>query len=320
MQLPIRSLCLGLSPLLTAWTIALIAQPVVRIVAQGDSLIEAGRASNSIEVFEKALRTERSSMTLTGRGRGYYAVGKYDKAQTDADQALKLDSTYAPALYLSAQLAQRNMDVLAAEAFATKAIASARDSVTIARAHLLRGDARAVLKRYSEAVEDLEIGTAKLSWDIEHLKELARLYDQVRRHEDALRVLERLCDMEPTDMGHWVNRAYELAQLERYPEALDAVQRALLMDKDEPIALGHRAYIHMKMGRDQEAWNDVERSLRNFAPNAYALRTRALLRLKRGDSVKACNDLTYAQALEEIPEVERLIQQHCQGQGGKSKR
>jgi len=292
-------------------TMAAMGQNVAIFIAQGDALLEEGKASKALVEYDKAVKADKNAKTLSARARALYAMGKMDRFLVDVEQALKLDSTHGEANYQRAMYALRSSDTTAVEEHATKAIAYARDSLLRAKSHLMRGESRAEQNKTSAAISDLEIGLAKVTDATVSMRVLAQLYDVAGRYEDALRILEHLCMLEPDDMGHWTNRGYVLIQLERYDDALTMVQRALIMDKDEPIALSNRAYINLKMGRDKEALSDVERSLKNYPANPYALRTRALLRLKSGEREKACNDLTVAQVLGTIPEVEQLVQEHC---------
>ncbi|MEX1132657.1 MAG: tetratricopeptide repeat protein [Flavobacteriales bacterium] len=288
-----------------------MAQNAAIHMAEGEALLDAGKGSKAMEEFDKAVQLENSARTYAARARAAYSLGKMDRFLLDVEQALKLDSTHTVANYQRALYAQQGKDWEGAESYSTRAIAHTKDVRLGAKAHLVRGMARAELKYNAAAIEDLEIAMASITDDIESLKTLAQLYDTEGRYEDALRVIERLCELEPDDLGHWTNRAFELAQLERYEDAMIMVQRSLLMDKDEPVALSNRAYINMKMGRDTEALSDIERSLRNFPDNPYALRTRAMLRLKSGDRDKACSDLGLAQLLGSLPEVDKLMQEHC---------
>jgi tetratricopeptide (TPR) repeat protein len=290
-----------------------VAQNASIHMAEGEALLEAGKGNKAMEQFDKAVQLENSARTYAARARAAYTLGKMDRFLLDVEQALKLDSTHSVAHYQRALYAQRGKDWEVAELHSTRTIAHTKDSMLSAKAHLVRGMARAELKFNTDAIADLEIATASITDDTESLRTLAQLYDATGRYEDALRVLERLCELEPNDLGHWANRGFELTQLERYDDAMIMVQRALLMDKDEPVALSNRAYINMKMGRDAEALSDIQRSLRNFPDNPYALRTRALLRLKQGERDKACNDLGLAQLLGSIPEVDKLVQEHCAG-------
>lgn len=289
------------------------AQNAAMYIAEGNSLLEQGKGSKSIEQFDKALALEESARTYSARAGALFSLGRMDRFLLDVDRALKFDSTYALAHYQKAMYAQRGKDPVQAIYHSTKAIASAQDSTLRAKSHLIRGEARAEQKLTKAAIEDLEKGTAVILDATPSMSTLAQLYDADGRPEDALIVLERLCSMEPDDIGHWSNRSFELIQLGRYDEAMTMVQRALMMDKDEPVALSNRAYINMMMGRNAEAMSDVERSLRNFPQNPYALRTRAMLRLKNGDREKACNDLGLATVLGDIPEVDQLMKEHCEG-------
>lgn len=289
------------------------AQNAAMYIAEGNSLLEQGRGTKAMEQFDKALALERSARTFTAKATASYSLGRMDRFLLDVDQALKLDSTYAPAHYQMALYAQRGKDPDSAILHSTKVIATATDSTMRANAHLIRGEARAEQKLTSAAIADLEIGTATILDATGSMSTLAQLYDAAGRPADALTVLERLCSMEPDDIGHWSNRSFELVQLGRYDDAMTMVQRALLMDKDEPVALSNRAYINMMLGRNDEAMSDVSRSLKNFPQNPYALRTRAMLRLKNGDRVKACNDLSLAQIFGDIPEVDQLMKEHCEG-------
>ena len=88
---------------------------------------------------------------------------------------------------------------------------------------------------------------------------------------------------------------------------------ALILDKDEPVARSNRAYCLLKLGREQEAMTDVERSLKAYPANPWALRTRALLYLNKGEREKACSDLSLAKILGDVPEVDKLVQEHCGG-------
>jgi tetratricopeptide (TPR) repeat protein len=287
------------------------AQGSRELIAQGDSLLAAGKASKAMESYDKAVKQDLNANTLCARARASYAMGRMDRFLLDVEQALKLDSLHAEANYQRGLYAIRSSDPLAAERHATKAITYGTDELLRANAYLLRGEALAEQKRNAAAIEDLERGLAKVKDATESMRVLAQLYDAAGRYADALALLERLCELEPEFMGNWTNRSFELIQLERYDEALTMVQRALLIDKDEPVALSHRAYIHLKTGRDKEALADVDRSLRSFPNNPYALRTRALLRLQKGELEKACKDLTLAKSLGSIAEVDQLVQQHC---------
>ncbi len=287
------------------------AQDARILILKGDSLLRLEKPQRAVEYYEKAIASDPSANSYLARAKAWYMMDRMDRFILDVEQALRKDSTSATAHYQRALYALRAEDPTAAEYHATKAHDFATQPLLKAQALVVRGEARSQLKRYSQAIDDLEQGVAGTPTDPEVLKTLGRLYDQEGRHEDALHILEKLCVLEPGQVGHWSNRGFELTQLGRYDEAMTMIQEALSIDKDEPVALSNRAYVSMMLGNDQEAWSDIERSLRFYPANPFALRTRAMLRLRKGDRAKACEDLTLAKALGGVPEVERLIKENC---------
>ena len=300
--------CIGLWVLLAA---PVVGQDVGRLIAQGDSLLAMEKAAKALEYYEKAVKEERSARTYLARARAYYTLDRMDRFLLDIDQALRLDSTSGEAHYQRALYALRANDLARTEHHATKAIQYAPAGALQNKAYILRGEARADMKRPTQALADLEKGLASGLVDTEAMRTLARLYDGAGRHADALTLLVRLCELEPSNVGHWSNSGFELIMLDRYDEAMTMIEKALSIDRDEPVALSNRAYIHYKQGREKEAWSDVERSLKAFPANAYALRTRALLWLNKGEREKACEDLTLAKVLADIAEVDQLMKEHC---------
>jgi tetratricopeptide (TPR) repeat protein len=288
-----------------------LGQGVDQLVQTGDSLVKLEKPQRALEFLDKAVAQGPNAKALLARSRAFYMMDRMDRFLLDVEAALRLDSTLAEAHYQRGLYAMRVYDHARAEMCATSAIHHAEQEGLRKQAYVLRGEARAELKRYGPAIEDLERGTQGASTDLEALRTLARLLDLAGRHQASLNVLERLCELEPSDVGHWTNRSFELILLGRYEEAMPMVETALSLDKDEPVALSNRAYILYRTGREQEAWKDVERSLRSYPSNPYALRTRALLRLKKGERSKACDDLILAKALGEVAEVNALIKEHC---------
>lgn len=286
-------------------------QGVDQLVQTGDSLLKLEKPQRALEFLDKAVAQGPNAKALLVRSRAFYMLDRMDRFLLDVEASLRLDSTLAEAHYQRGLYAMRANEFNQAENSASKAIAHAKVDALRSQAFILRGEARAELKRLGPAIEDLEKGTQGGTGDLEALRTLARLLDMAGRHEASLKVLERLCDLEPSDVGHWTNRSFELIMLERYEEAMPMVEKALSLDKDEPVALSNRAYILLKLGQEQEAWKDIERSLRSYPSNPYALRTRALLRLKKGERTKACEDLTLAKALGDVAEVNALIKEHC---------
>lgn len=281
------------------------------LVLKGDSLLRLEKPQRALEYYDKAIELEPSATTLLARARAWFILDRMDRLLLDVEAALRKDSTSANAHYQRGLYALRAADMPKAEHHATKALAFATQPLLKAQVHVLRGQARAEMKRYAQAIADLEEGVAGTPTDPEVLKVLGRLYDQEGRHADALGILEQLCSIEPGQVGHWSNRGFELTMLGRYDEALTMIETALALDKDEPVALSNRAYVYTLLDRDKEAWSDVERSLRYYPANPFALRTRALLRIRKGERAKACDDLVLAKALGGVPEVERLIKENC---------
>lgn len=315
--------------LVRVWTFAFLAalsagttfgQDGRLLILRGDSLLKLEKPQRALEFYEKAIQQDPSANNFLSRAKAWYMMDRMDRFLLDVEAALKKDSTSANAHYQRALYAFRGQDMAKAEWHGTKAVDLATIPSLKGQAHLLRGLVRSEAKRNQAAIEDLELGLATGVSDVEGMKTLARLYDQEGRHEEALGLLEKLCLLEPGQVGHWTNRGFELTMLGRYEEALKMIQEALSMDKDEPVALSNRAYVRLMMNMEAEAWSDVERSLRFYPANPFALRTRAMLRLKKGDRAKACDDLTLAKALGGVPEVDKLIKENCDTSGPQQRR
>ncbi|MBK8497943.1 MAG: tetratricopeptide repeat protein [Flavobacteriales bacterium] len=289
------------------------AQSAQLLLVRADSLMDAGKPQRALDVFEQAIKKEPSVKTYLGRARAWYTLERMDRFALDVDKALQIDSTSAEAHYQRALYSLRANDSDRTVFHAGRAIHFATTDRLKAKAHLIRGEALADDGNPGPALADFEAGRQLGVEDPIPMRMQARLYDAQDRHADALAILERLCELEPNDIGHWTNRGFELLMLERYDEAMPMIERALEYDKDEPVALSNRAYVNMMRNKNDEAWADVERSIRNFPSNPYALRTRAMLRLRRGDRVKACEDLGLSKALGDVPGVDELIRDNCAG-------
>jgi tetratricopeptide (TPR) repeat protein len=305
---PLRSICALCMGLLA---VCLSAQDARIDILRGDSLLRLEKPQRALEFYDKAIKGSPDANSYLARARAWYAMDRMDHFIRDVETALRKDSTSANAHYQRALYAFRSEDLERAEHHGSKAIELATQPLLKAQAQVLRGEVRSELKHFKAAIDDLEPGVAGTPSDPEALKVLARLYDQEGRHEDALRILEQLCVLEPGQVGHWSNRGFELTMLGRNDEAMRMIEEALSIDKDEPVALSNRAYVNMMLNKDAAAWADVERSLRSYPANPFALRTRAMLRLRKGDRAKACEDLTLAKALGGIPELEKLIKENC---------
>lgn len=289
------------------------AQDAATLIAQGDSLLAQGKHQKALEKFDAALKQEPTPPAYLARARAFQQMGRMDRFLLDVEKVLRMDSMSADAHFLRTQYAHKANDPERVDMHGTRALALSSDALVRHEVWYMRGMARAESGDVQGAIADLEALMAAGNAEIDVMRTMARLYDAAGRHEDALKLLERLCELEPHQVGHWSNRAFELTMLDRFDEALPMIERALEYDKDEPVALSNRAYINYRTGRRLEAWSDVERSLRSYPMNPYALRTRALLRLADGATERACEDLTLAKAIGGVAGVEQLVQEHCAG-------
>lgn len=303
--------------LLTAMAVVQ-AQEATALIAQGDSLLEAGRAAKAMEKYDEAISLAPTADAYAGRARGWYYIGKFDKFNTDIASALELDSLHAKANYQFAVYALRSGNNKETIKLASRVQRKGPKELWD-RAMVLRGEAEAAMGLNAPAITDISEGLGERLDDLPALKTLARLYDAMGEPDKSLTVLERLCAAEPGEIGNWSNRGFELSRLERYEEAVQVLDKALEFDKDEPVVLSNKAFALMKLDRDAEALTMVDRSLRADRANPYALRTRAMLYLRKGEKSKACDDLTLSKAMGGAPEVDSLIKQHCAGMPGKRK-
>ncbi|HEY0977094.1 MAG TPA: tetratricopeptide repeat protein [Flavobacteriales bacterium] len=289
-----------------------LGQDAGRAIATGDSLMALGRPQKALAAYNAAVKATPSAASYSARARAWMELDRLDKYLGDVNEALVLDSMHVEANYQRALYAYRGEDRHAAERLATRGLERATGELR-RKLLVVRGMARSELRRHAGAIADLREGLGERTDDRPALQALAASLDQAKDHEGSLRVMEILCAVAPDDIGNWTNRGYELAQLGRHAEALEIYAKALAMDKDEPTALSNRSWSLLQLGREDEAMADVERSLRGYPSNPFALRTRAMIRLRRGQREKACADLSLAKILGEVPQVDQLLKEHCDG-------
>ena len=280
-------------------------------IARGDSLLSNGQPQRALANYNDAVKARPDARSYTARARAHYALDQLDSYLLDVEYALRMDSTIAETHYQRAIYGLRAQDAGRAVRHCNSALAHGASGQLREKVLVCRGEAFKDLGHDTEALEDLEEALGDHPTDPDAMSTMAELLDKNGRHEEALALLVKLCELRPAEVGHWTSRGYELSLLGRHAEAIKIYDKALSLDKDEPVALSDRAYSLMMLGREEEALRDVDRSLRFYPSNAFALRTRGILLVHKGDHEKACRDLNFARLLGGVPDIDRLYQEHC---------
>lgn len=288
-------------------------QSVVHLIAEGDSLLAIDRPQKALDKYSEAVQLEPTATSYAARSRAWLYMDRMDRFLLDSEKALQLDSVHVEANMQRALYAFRSEDHVMAERLCSRALDHNAQSDLRRQCLLMRGQSRTELKKYKAAILDIQEGLGDRTDDTEAMKSLARAHDAAGDHAASLMVLEKLCTVEPYDIGNWTNRGYELSALGRHEDALAIYDQALKLDKDEPTVLSNRANALLQLGREKEALEDVQRSLRSYPANAFALRTRAILFSHKGEKEKACSDLNLARILGGVNDIDQLIEEHCSG-------
>jgi hypothetical protein len=115
---------------------------------------------------------------------------------------------------------------------------------------------------------------------------VAQQLHHLKRHEEALKLLDEIVEREPGHAAAWTGRGNVLVATGRAMEAVDAFERALAIVGPNPDALANSGGALSKAGRFDEALQRVELALQRDPTNREALSNRLniLLELVRIDA------------------------------------
>lgn len=97
--------------------------------------------------------------------------------------------------------------------------------------------------------------------------ELAALYAELGRGDDAERSLRRALELDPDRAGDWANLADLLEAIGRPEEAAEALARGLAQVPDSPVLIHARGLAHIRGGRMTAAREDLRRATK-LAPES----------------------------------------------------
>ena len=231
-----------------------------RLVAEGDTALEAGRTSEAIEAFSGALAFKPGSMLAhlqraeTYRRRGSEdlpaalrdateanaldptapqpiellgdinsAMGRYDEAVKHSDSYLQLDDDSTRVMYKLALAHVRRRQPKAA-------IEPLRQALTLdkafAEAHYLLGVALRDIGKPDEAIASLNRAVELNAALVPAREQLAEIYASRGRPRDALVQLEALAALEPDRPGRVVQVASALTRTGQHDAAVLTLRRA----------------------------------------------------------------------------------------------
>ncbi len=114
---------------------------------------------------------------------------------------------------------------------------------------------------------------------------LGRVYGNLKRHDDAIRLLSKAIAIKPDDPISLLNRGILYHDLGRDQEALDDLGKAIAIDAQYFSVFTARAKIFIDKGNDPAALQDLEQAIRlkPYQPDAYLMRGSLWMRQGRVD-------------------------------------
>lgn len=256
------------------------------------------RYDKALADFDRAvdLDMEGDAWTIGGRGQTLIEVRRYDEALADFNRAIELDADLAWLFAyrgvchrLSGRLDESLTDL-------NQALEMSPDSYGYALGQ--RGATYRELKRYAEALADLDRVIeldAENGWAFAGRAEVYRL---LQRHRDALLDFERAVTLGEADSWTIGSRGQTHAALGDFTAALADLDRAIELDEANDWAVAERADVHRRLGRYDRALADIERSIELDDSDGSAFVLRGVVREALGQADAAEADFRRARELD----------------------
>jgi ATP-dependent Clp protease ATP-binding subunit ClpC len=244
---------------LAAYDTALVldGEQLYALAGKAETLRMLGRPDEALHWFDRALVVHPEHVfALRGQAAALNALARYEDALRVWEQAASLDptSTFAAQGLKEARLGLQR----AAEGLATPAAPAPPPLDGDALASEIERDwARALAhdERWAEAAAAFERSLAKIPSRPEVVRELARVYDQAGRPEDAVMAWTRLSELLPDRAEPHACTGDLLRTLHRAAEAGASYDRALALDEHHVQALTG----HAELARAGRSWDEALR-------------------------------------------------------------
>jgi tetratricopeptide (TPR) repeat protein len=185
---------------------------------RGISYMKTDNLENAIIDFNHFLKVDSSDLDiLFNRAVCYHNLGHYENAIEDFNELLKHRGDDNDAYYLRAECKLYNSDTIGALDDLNHIHISYYNLNT--KAFLLRGTIKVLLKRYTDAIFDFNLGLENEPENIEMLGSRGRLLYSIRDYQSALIDFDNLIKLDPNEGGSYYIRGLIYIKLRKFKKA-----------------------------------------------------------------------------------------------------
>jgi len=276
-----------------------------------------GQMQEAIAALQKAIEiSPQAGQSHYMLGEAHRQLGQYELAQESFQAALRIQPDSAKVCYglATVYLALKQTDkatawlvtfrrLKAADVQADKDRRSQYDDIQVVRAEIAQTYTQMgiIYARHRDlrSAEQLWKRAAELDrTQVECRTNLAKLYQQTHRAQQALTLCRELAELEPGNGAHPFNMGMLHANLKEFDAALQAFQKARTLAPEKSASYRLLAQMYLETGRDTA-------QARTYAQQAVTLEAQAenyfvlgAVKVKQGDSAGAAEALQRALTLE----------------------
>ncbi len=197
------------------------------------------------------------------------------------------------------------------------------DSIRI-ELYMFRGTVKTSMNDHVAAEIDFKVAYAIDSTNEEVLIDLAGVYDELDRDEEAVRLMKRALAINPGNERLYNNLGFLYDNMGRYKEAIEMFNTSIARNKGKDdfgsrettgFSYSNRGHAKYKLGDNKGAMKDFAEAEKLTPYDPYMYKNRALVYIAMGKNREACLELYRAISLGYSEmygnEVEKLINAYC---------
>jgi len=259
---------------------------------RGDSLLGAGKFSESIPFYEKALKANsKNEMALRGIGYAYSNLGNYELGAKFYKEAIVVNPNCARCYLNLGNIRWAKQDLAGASEYFTQAIQLDKgDAFLYSRRAAFResqGDKFGALSDHNKAIE-LDPKNA-------NYHSLRSAYNSRMGYVPlALSDIGKAIELQPSNAGFYLERAELYYGRRMIKEALEDINKGLTLDSNMAALYTGRGAIYSSVGERQLALKDYSKSLALSPDDHLTLYDRGLEKYHLEDMDGSCDDIVKA--------------------------